>query len=126
LIGKIEKTMVSRAPTWSLFYKNLGRNIEVNLKMQTIMDFNAALLTEETWISNLAANPGLSILAIDGFGKLILLHNVSYLCENLFCNESKILGLYGGESQAEVFRIDSKSASTTLELAVLSWRAVQI
>jgi hypothetical protein len=114
--------MVSRAPTWSLFYKNLGRNIEVNLKMQTIMDFNAASLTEETWISNLAANPGLSILAIDGFGKLILLHNVSYLRENLFCNESKILGLYGGESQAEVFRIDSKSASTTLELAVPSWR----
>jgi hypothetical protein len=32
--------MVSQAPTWSLFYKNLGSNLEVNLKIQTIMDFN--------------------------------------------------------------------------------------
>jgi len=76
-----------------LFYKNLGSNLEVSLKMQTILEFNLSNLSEDVWISNLAENPGLSILVVDGFGKLVLLHSVSYLQENLFCNESKILGL---------------------------------
>jgi hypothetical protein len=58
----------------------------------------------------------------NGFGNLILLHNICYLQENLFCNEAKVLGLCGDESQAEVYRIDSKSASTTLELHVPAWR----
>ena len=40
LIWLVENKMVSRAPTWSLLYKNLGRNPEVNQKMQRIMDFN--------------------------------------------------------------------------------------
>jgi len=29
-------------------------------------------------------------LVVNGFGKLVLLRNVSYLQENLFCSESKI------------------------------------
>jgi len=114
--------MISHAPSWSLFYKNLGSNIEVNLKMQTIVEFNQSQLTEEVWISNLQKNPGLAILAVDGFGKLVLLHNVSYLQENLFCKESKILGLCGENSRADVFRLDSKSASTALEFLVPLWR----
>jgi hypothetical protein len=48
------------------------------MKMQTIMEFNLSNLSEDVWISNLAKNPGLSILVVDGFGKLVLLHNVSY------------------------------------------------
>jgi hypothetical protein len=100
--------MVSRAPSWSLFYRNLGSNTEVKLKMQAIMDFNLHQVPEDQWISNLAKNPGLSLLAVDGFGKLVLLHNVSYLQENLFCSESKILGLCGCDDLADVYRIDPK------------------
>lgn len=59
----------------------------MNLKMQTIMDFNLHQVSEDLWISNLAKNPGLSILVVDGFGKLVLLHNVSFLQENLFYSE---------------------------------------
>ena len=55
------KEMVSWFPTWNLFYKNLGSNLEVNLKMQTIIEFNLSNLSEDIWISNLAKNPGLSI-----------------------------------------------------------------
>jgi len=50
--------MVSRAPTWSLFYKNLDNNLEVNLKMQTVMDFNLSQLSNVVWISNLSKPPG--------------------------------------------------------------------
>ena len=90
--------------------------------MQTIMDFNAFQVNEDTWISNLAKNPGLAMLSVNGFGKLVLLHNMSYLHENIFCSEAKVLGLCGNDSQAEVYRDDLRSASTSLELPVPTWR----
>jgi len=86
------------------------------------MEFNSHQVTEEMWISNLAKNPGLAMLLVNGFGKLTLLHNVSYLQENLFCNEAKILGLCGDDSQAEVYRIDPKSAANALEISAPAWR----
>ena len=90
--------------------------------MQRIMDFNQSQLSEEDWISNLAKKSGLSILLVDGFGELILLHNICYLQENIFCEESKILGLCGDDRQADVYRIDSKTASSPLEISVLTWQ----
>jgi hypothetical protein len=109
--------MVSHAPSWDLFYKNLASNLEINLKMQTIMEFSGPSVSEEVWISNLSKNPGLALLVVNGFGKLVLLHNVSYLQENIFCNEAKVLGLCGDGCQAEVYHIDPKSASAALEIA---------
>ncbi len=44
--------MVSRAPTWELFYKNLDKNLEINLKMDKIMEFNLSTVPESDWISN--------------------------------------------------------------------------
>jgi hypothetical protein len=114
--------MVSRAPSWTLFYKNLSSNLEVNLKMQTIMEFNSSQVVEDVWVSNLSKNPGLALLVVNGFGKLVLLHNVCYLQENIFCSEANVLGLTGEDSQAEVYRIDPKSASMPLELSVPAWR----
>jgi hypothetical protein len=86
------------------------------------MDFNQHQLTKDMWISNLAKNPSLAILAVNGFGKLVLLHNVSFLQENLFCSESKVLGLCGDDAQADVYRIDPDSASSSLELQTPLWR----
>jgi hypothetical protein len=60
----VEHTMVLRAPNWKLYYKSLGSNFEINLKMQNVMDFNQSQLSEEAWISNLAKNPGLAILTV--------------------------------------------------------------
>ena len=62
------------------------------------------------------------MLVVNGFGKLTLLHNVNYLQENLFCNEANVLGLCGDESQAEVYRVDPKSASTNFEITAPAWR----
>jgi hypothetical protein len=113
--------MVSRAPNWKLYHKSLGINLEINFKMQNVMDFNQSHLSEEAWISNLAKNPGLTILMVNGFGKLVLLHNVSYLQENLFCSESKVLGHCGEGNKADVYRVDSKSATGSFELSVPAW-----
>jgi hypothetical protein len=45
---------------------------------------------ENLWISNLIKNPGLALLLVDRFGKLVLLHNLSYLHKSIFCEESKV------------------------------------
>jgi len=113
--------MVSRAPSWTLFYKNLQSSHDLDQKMDKIMDFNAATVTERDWISNLVKNPGLTILLVDGFGKLVLLHNMNYLHKSLFCDEEKVLGLCGSGKHAEVFRVSPLSASSTVELIVPSW-----
>jgi hypothetical protein len=44
--------------------------------MNQIMGFNQFQLSEDDWISNLKNNPGLAMLLVNGFGKLMLLHNV--------------------------------------------------
>ncbi len=61
------------------------------------------------------------MLVVNGFGKLILLHNVSYLQENIFCAESKVLGLCGNDKQAEVYRIDPSSAARSIEFPAPAW-----
>jgi hypothetical protein len=59
---------------------------------------------------------------VDGFGKLVLLHNINYLHKSLFCDGEKVLGLCGSGKHAEVFRVSPLSASSTVELIVPSWR----
>jgi len=114
--------MDSRFTTWSLFYENLDRNLKVNQKMNQIMNLSHFQLSEEDWITNLKNNPGLAMLLVNGFLKLMLLHDICYLQENVFCSESKILGLSGDGDHAEVYQIDSDTAAGSLELVVPLWR----
>jgi hypothetical protein len=114
--------MTSRAENWSLFYSNLPKNHDVNQKMAQIIGFNRFQLSQEDWISNLKQNPGLSMLLVNGFHDLILLHQVSFLHENLFYSDSKLLGLLGGAAAADVYRIDPVSASSDFETNVPVWR----
>jgi hypothetical protein len=60
--------------------------------MDQIIGFNHFQLSQDEWIiSNLNQNPGLAMLLVNGFHELILLHQVSLLCEKLFCPETKLL-----------------------------------
>jgi hypothetical protein len=115
-------TMSSRAENWTLYYTNLPKNQDVNLKMAPIIGFNCFQLSQEEWISNLKLNPGLSMLLVNGFRDLTLLHNISFLQENLFCTDSQLLGLSGGDAAAEVYRIDPVSAATDFEIPTPVWR----
>jgi hypothetical protein len=114
--------MTSRAENWSLLYSNLPNNHDVNQKMAQIIGFNRFQLNQVDWISNLTQNPGLSILLVNGFHELILLHQVSFLQENIFCSDSKLLGLLGGQAEASIYRIDPVSASMDFETTAPVWR----
>jgi hypothetical protein len=61
-------------------------------------------------------------MLVNGFRKLVLLHNICYLQENIMCPESKILGLCGVDEHAEVYQVDPNSASCALEFKVPTWR----
>jgi hypothetical protein len=114
--------MTSRAETWNLFYANYLKNQEVNLKMAQIMGFNRFQLAQDDWISSFKMNPGLSMLLVNGFKDLVVLHQVSFIQENVFCPESKLLGLVACEAEADIYRIDPISSSSDFETTTPLWR----
>lgn len=89
--------------------------------MTQIIGFNHFQLNWVDWISNLTQNPGLSLLLVNGFHDLILLHQASFLQENIFCSDSKLLGLSGGPAVAELYRIYPVSASADFETTTPVW-----
>jgi hypothetical protein len=114
--------MSTRSENWALFYANLQGNEGVNQQMAQIMNFNRFQLSHEDCISNLANNPGLSILAVNGFNELFLFHTVNYFSQNLFCPEPKLLGLSGCGARADCFRLDPTSLFQDVEIQTPNWR----
>jgi hypothetical protein len=114
--------MSSKAENWTLFYSGLEKNQTVNLQMAQIMAFNRYQMIQEDYISNLKSNPGLTLLAVNGFHELLVLHNVHFHQQNIFCTKSKLLGLLGGEAKADCYRIDPTSATQDLEFNAPVWR----
>jgi hypothetical protein len=87
----------------------------VKQKTAQIIGFNRFQLSRDDWISNLKQNPGLSMLLVNGFHDLLLLHQVSFLQENIFCPDSKLIGLSGSNAEAGVCPIDPTSTSMDFE-----------
>jgi hypothetical protein len=114
--------MSSKAETWLRYYSSLERNQAVNLQMAQIMAFNRFQMVQDDYVSNLKSSPGLALLVVNGFHELLLFHNIHYHQQNLFCIESKLLGLLGGGEKADCYRIDPISASQDLEFNAPLWR----
>jgi hypothetical protein len=91
--------------------------------MALIMGFTRFQANSADGISNLVKNPGLLILAVNGFNELLLFHAVQYhQGQNLFCNEPKLLGLSGGGSTADCYRLDPTTLFQDVEFQTPSWR----
>jgi hypothetical protein len=90
--------------------------------MAQIMAFNRFQTSQEDYISNLKENSGLALLAVNGFHELLLFHNIHFKQQNLFCSESKLLGLLGGGPKADCYHIDPASATRDLEFNAPVWR----
>jgi hypothetical protein len=114
--------MITRAENWTIFYSTLDSNHEVNQKMIQVMGFTKFQTNCAEGISNLVNNPGLSLLAVNGFNDLFLFHSLQYQSQNLFCSEAKLWGLSGGESRADCYRTDPTSLFQDVEVPIPSWR----
>jgi hypothetical protein len=90
--------------------------------MAQVMGFNRFQSSCADCLLNVANNPGLSILAVNGFNEVFLFHTVQYHSQNLFCSESKLLGLSGGGTRADCYRVDSTSSFQDVEIQTPSWR----
>ncbi len=64
----------------------------------------------------------IALLLVDRFGKLVLLHNHSYLHKSILCDESKVLGLVGNGEQVDIYCVDPVSGTNPLEFVVPAWR----
>ncbi len=80
----------------------------MNLPMVQIMALNHLQISQEDYVSNLKGNSGLAILAVNGFHE-------HFKQQNLFCTELKLLGLLGGVSKVDCYRIDPASVTQDLE-----------
>ncbi len=114
--------MSLRAENWTQFCENLESNKEVNQQMALIMGFTSFQANNADCISNLEKSPGLSILAVNGFNELFLFHAVPYQGQNLFCNDPKLLGLSGGGSMEDCYRLDPTTLFQDVEFQTPSWR----
>jgi len=114
--------MASRAENWTRFYSNLECNKEVNQQMAYIIGFIRFQTSCADCISNWANYPGLSILAVNRFNELFLFHSVQYQNQNIFCPESKLLGLSGGGARADCYCIDPNTLFQDVEVNTPSWR----
>jgi hypothetical protein len=114
--------MTLRADNWMQFYENLECNKEVNQQMALIMGFTRFQANNADCISNLEKSPGLSILAVNGFNELFLFHAVPYQGQNLFYNDPKLLGLSGGGSMEDCYRLDPTTLFQDVEFQTPSWR----
>lgn len=90
--------------------------------MAYIMGFTRFQASCADCISNLANNLGLSILAVNGFNELFLFHTVQYQTQNLFCSESKLLGLSGVGPKVDCYRLDPATLFQEVEFQMPSWR----
>jgi len=61
-------------------------------------------------------------LTVNGFTELFLFHEVHYQGQNLFCTESKLLGLFGGGPTADCYRIDPVTLFQDVEFQTPTWR----
>jgi hypothetical protein len=117
--------MSTRSENWKSFYAGLQGNGEVNQQMAQIMNFNRFQTSCDDCISNLANNPGLSILAVNGFNQLFLFHNVHYHSQNLFYSESKLLGLPVSGARTDCFHLYPISLFQDVEIQTPNWRGLK-
>lgn len=90
--------------------------------MARIMEFNRNPSSWAECISNVAENPGLSILAVNGFNELFLFHAAHYQKQNVFCSDPKMWALSGGGPRADCYRLDPPSLFQDIDFQTPVWR----
>ena len=80
---------------WDMFYYSYPAKDILNKKLDQIIKLLPATATQDKCITVLWGTPGLSLLAVDEFNEVLLLHQVMITGPNLLQPESKIMALMG-------------------------------
>ena len=72
-------------------------------------------------IENISKNPGLSLLLVDSFSELLVLHNLYCLSANFHHSDPKLVALSGDGAVADCHHIEPVSPCTDLEFSTPAW-----
>jgi hypothetical protein len=117
--------LVTTADSWSDHYKNHHTSDDLNQKMISILDICSHSSTNDDCFKNMKENPGLALLAVNGFNDLHLLHQVHVLGPSIVFPEEKILALAGSSSTAECLKLLKASLFHDHEVGVPRWNALK-
>ncbi len=81
------------ANSWSTNYKDHHSSDDLNQKMNSILEICRHGSSNDDCFKNMKENPGLALLAVNGFNDLHLLHQVHVLSPSIVFPEEKILAL---------------------------------
>ncbi len=100
-------------------------NNELNQQMGSILALCSFGSDQQTCLKNLRENPGLAILAVDGFHDLILFHQVHVIGPSIVFPDEKVLALLGPGKDADCFKLLQTSLFWDQELEVPKWNALK-
>ncbi len=113
------------ADSWSNHYKNHHSSDDINQKISSILDICRHGSSNDDCFKNMIENPGLALLAVNGFNDLHLLHQVHVLSPSIVFPEEKVLALAGSNSTAECFKLLKTSLFYVHEVGVPRWSALK-
>jgi hypothetical protein len=112
----------SRRKDWLSFISSLPTNQSANEHMADIMSLVSYQQDKDQSLSVISKNPGLSLLLVDGFMELVLLHSLDYLPANVLRSDNRLVALSGADARADCYRVDPSSALKDLEFTTPVWR----
>jgi hypothetical protein len=90
---------------WTSYYANHPSKDDFNKQRGSILALCPFGSDQQQCLKNLRDNPGLALLAVDGFHDLILFHQVHVLGPSIVCPEEKVLALMGSGKEADCFKL---------------------
>jgi len=113
--------MSFQSDRWDTFYAGYPAKDILNKKLDQIIKLLPATATQDECITVLRGTPGLSLLAVDEFNEVLLLHQVMITGPNLLQPESKIMALMGGNAIADCYRIHPSSFTSSVDIPCPKW-----
>jgi len=101
---------------WDMFYAGYPARDILNKKLDQIIKLLPATATQDECITMLWGTPGLSLLAVDEFNEVLLLHQVMITSPYLLQPESKIMALMGGNTIADCYWIHPTSFTSSVDI----------
>jgi hypothetical protein len=111
----------SRKENWLNYLSELPTNQTQNEHMADILRLVTYHQGAKTILEKISKNPGFTLLLVDGFSELVLLHHLDCLPANVFRTEDRLVALNGSTSKADCFRIDPETAFRDLEFQTPVW-----
>jgi len=120
-----QTTMSFQSNCWDMFYAGYTAKDALNKKLDQIIKLLPARATHVKCITMLQGIPGLSLLAVDEFDEILLLHQVTFTGPNLLQPKIKFMALAGMSTITDCYWIHSSSFTGNIDIPCPKWSDVK-